>query len=291
MNPLYRLEIHGARGSYAVSGTRFLRYGGYTSCFSYETPRGLIIFDAGTGLMHLGDLLAARRRLPPITLLFTHIHLDHILGLLSFKPWFRKDTHVTFMADPAQVRDCARSIRTIINPPFWPVTINQLSARLSFRDLPRLRRDGRERPAPFRLYGVPIAWTPVRHPQGGVSYRFVAGRQTVVLATDREHGDPRLDARFHAFARGADVLVHDAQYTPAEYPAKRGWGHSTWVHSVQLARELGVRQLVLTSHDPTRTDEAIERVVRQARRRFANTRAAAEGMVMDGAGRWTRAPR
>ena len=266
-----RLQIYGARGSYPIYDEGYRRYGGNTSCYSLETPQGLMIFDAGTGLTLLGELLNQRVTLPPITIFLTHVHLDHIIGLPSFKPFLRRDATITVMIEPAYAAEWRGAIMTLVAKPFWPADFLQLGASIRFEDMPS---------GPLSRYGVTIKRCTVYHPQGGVSYRIETAERAVVLATDREHGEASRDQAFVEFARDTDVLIHDAQYTPAELPQRRGWGHSTWEQSVQVAHEVGAHSLVLVSHDPSRKDDEIDWIVEQARQAFPKTAGGLEGMVL-----------
>lgn len=266
------LTIHGARGSYPVDGAAYGRYGGSTSCFSLETSQGLLVVDAGTGIAALGEALTRRPALPPITILLTHLHLDHIVGVPSFKPLLKKGATVTFMADPGTGGDWRRVLTTIAGKPLWPVDLLEFGAAIQFEDLPA---------GAFTRYGVRVTHCPVQHPQGCVSYRLEADGRAIVIGTDREHGHAALDAGFLSLCRGADVLIHDAQYTPEEHSSRKGWGHSTWEHGTRIAAESGVKRLVLVSHDPGRTDDDIDRLVAQARGVFPGTIGGAERMVVD----------
>jgi phosphoribosyl 1,2-cyclic phosphodiesterase len=267
-----RLTIHGARGSYPVSGDRFRRYGGSTTSISLETSSGVLVIDAGTGFGSLGDILNSRSTLPPVTLLLTHVHLDHLVGLPSFKPLLRADCCLTIMGDTAVLGDWKAALRQLVRPPLWPVGWNAFPASVAFEELPR---------KVFERHGIAIRRAPIRHPQGALGYRLEADGRAIVIGTDREHGDPVLDRQFLEFCAGADVLLHDAQYTPEELPARRGWGHSTWRQAAELAREAKVKQLVLVSHDPVRSDEEIDRITALAREAFPNTIAGREGLVVD----------
>jgi ribonuclease BN (tRNA processing enzyme) len=266
-----RLTLHGARGSHPVSGQPYARYGGSTSCFSLETRQGLLVIDAGTGIASLARMLHQRSDLPPVTLLLTHLHLDHLIGLPAFTPLTRRDARVTLMADPAIVGDWRRALKTLIGSPLWPVDLVELGASIQFEDLP----DGT-----LERYGVIITRCVAWHPQGCVSYRLQTPERAIVIATDREHGEASHDRALLALCRGAEVLLHDAQYTPEEYANRRGWGHSTWEQGTRIARESGVKRLVLVSHDPNRSDGEIDRIVEQARRTFPDTVGGAEGMVV-----------
>jgi ribonuclease BN (tRNA processing enzyme) len=124
---------------------------------------------------------------------------------------------------------------------------------------------------------VSITEMALNHPQGISGFRIEGPSRTVVIATDHE-SEPEADRRLAEFARGADVLIHDAQYLPAEYQMRLGWGHSTWEHAVKAAERAEVSELVLTSHDPDHTDEDIDGIVAAAMDRFPNTIAGTEGM-------------
>lgn len=264
-------SIHGARGTMAVSGRRFNRYGGETTCFSLATRQGLLIVDAGTGIIALGDQLMRRKKLPPITIMFTHFHIDHVIGLPLFRPLYRRGASVTIMADPHRKENWPDCLRTLVAPPFWPLALRHFGAAIRFQPLPR--RDCR-----MRKYGVEIAWHPLRHPQQCLAYRLDIRKRSFVIATDHELDADATDGSFTDFCRGASVLIGDAQYTPSEYTRQRGWGHGTFSACARLAAASGVGKLFLTHHDPRRTDIQIDRLVSQARRIFPATRAARSGM-------------
>lgn len=269
-----RLTFYGARGSYPVSGPDYRRYGGHTSCVALETDKGMIVMDAGTGMASLGDALCRRDPIPPVTVLFTHFHLDHIAGITAFRPFFKKKVQVTLMADSGLFPGWPDALKTLAGRPFWPVDPLKSGARVQFKPLP-----GSE--PGVDLYGVKISWCPVWHPQGCASYRFSVAGRGVVLATDREHGNREMDKRFLDFCRGTDLLIHDAQFTPEEHASRVGWGHSTWEAACRLALEAKVKSLVLTSHDPARTDSDLEQLVGRAKGIFRSTVAAREGMELE----------
>lgn len=252
-------------------GPAYARYGGHTSCYSIETAQGLVIVDAGTGILQLGAVLAQRKTLPPITVLLTHLHLDHVTGLSMFQPIFRPKVSITLMAPAAILPQWQQAVKRLIAPPYWPIALQRIGAEVMLRNMPQ---------RPTQLGGVQVSALPVQHPQGGVSYRLGVGDRTLVIGTDREHGNARADQAFLDFCRGADILVHDAQYTPKELAAHQGWGHSTWAQAAQVAEQARAQRLILTSHDPNHTDDDIDRIVRQAQRRFPNTQGAAEGLLL-----------
>ena len=274
-SPGFRFTVRGARGSTPVGGPAFVRFGEATTCFSLETDAGVLVIDAGTGALALGRELAARNPMPEITLLFTHFHLDHLIGLPPFAPLCRADTRVRLMADAQRPEAWRETVRGFMQPPLWPVPLERAGARVDFTDLPMTRGH-------VDIYGVRVSWCPVRHPQGCLAYRLEFPGMQIVVATDREPGQPEMDAAFRAFCRGADVLICDAQYLPEEYPTRRGWGHGTWQEAVTQAQAAGVRALILTHHDQTREDAEVDRIVNLARERFPATQAAFGGMVVCG---------
>lgn len=265
--------ILGARGTMSVSGRPFVRYGCHTTSFSLETEQGILVIDAGTGITALSDRLPKTGALPPITLLFTHFHLDHVVALPLFRPLYNARAQITLFADGRRDDPWRTTVQTIAGKPYWPVELRDSGARIRFQDLPDAA-DGLE------LHGVRVTWCPVRHPQQCLAYRLQTPERTIVIATDREHGHARMDDAFLAFCQDADVLIYDAQYLPAEYPAYRGWGHSTWEEGVRAAQEAGVRELILTHHDRDRSDDQLDAMVERAARLFPATRGAQEGLVV-----------
>lgn len=270
---MQKFVIRGTRGSMPVCGRQFLKHGGETTCFTFETNAGIVVVDSGTGISALNAVLTSITRLPPITVLFTHFHLDHIVGLPSFSAVYRSDADITFMADPARDDDWRASIRALVSGPYWPADILMSKSQKEYRDLPG-------RSGSMNVYGAEISWCPVFHPQRCLSYKVQTDDGSIVIATDHEHAPSDLSSGFLEFCRGADCLIYDAMYTPQEYVHKIGWGHGNWQQGVQLALEANVKELVLTHHDPNRTDEEIDRMVRTARQFFPNTRAATRNMVL-----------
>lgn len=263
------LLVRGCRGSMAVSGDGFDRYGGNTTCFEVEVePRHHLVVDCGTGLRslqrHVGDDTARR-----FTILLTHYHWDHIQGLPVFSPLFDSGARFDVHGPRSDGRSAREVLGDVFRPPWWPVALGDVAARVRFHDL-----DG-----PIEAGPVTVRHTMLTHPQGVAAYRLEGPSRTVVIATDHEAGDAEADARLASFAHGADTLVHDAQYTPKEHDSvRKGWGHSTWQTAVQAAREAGVRHLVLTSHDPDRSDGAVDGIRAEARALFPLADAAFEGM-------------
>jgi phosphoribosyl 1,2-cyclic phosphodiesterase len=261
-------QIRGARGTTPACGGTFLRYGGHTTCFSIQTDSGWIVIDAGSGISSLSQELVSLRKHPPITILFTHLHMDHLIGLPTFGPLYRPETDITLMADTAR-GNWQDDLRRFIGNPFWPVKLADVDARLHMVGLSSQERA-------MVIHGIPVEWFPLPHPQQCLAFRFNLPDCRIVIATDAEYTADRLDPAFISFCHGADYLLFDAQYLPSEYPSHRDWGHSTWTTAVAVARQAGVRRLILTHHAPTRTDAEIDRILEQAREVFPATDAACE---------------
>jgi phosphoribosyl 1,2-cyclic phosphodiesterase len=265
-----QLRFWGVRGSVAVPGAATLEFGGNTSCVELEGSRDAILFDAGTGIREAG-LSIGTRGATRIHLFLTHFHWDHIQGIPFFAPLFEARNHVTIYSSSYSA-PLRRSLEESMAAPFFPIGFDTFAARVDFVDLGT---------SAVNLDGVLVRPFEVNHPQGACGYSVQCGGPRFLYAPDREHGDARLDALFRDEARGATALVVSSQYTPEEYEEHRGWGHSTWLESVRVAREAGVESLVLFHHDPTHSDEVLRRIEADARRQFADTFMAKEGWAFE----------
>jgi len=266
------LRFWGVRGSTPTPVARNLRYGGNTPCVSVNSDADqLLIFDAGSGIRALGAELVQQARPPnKLHFFFTHFHWDHLQGLPFFAPLFRKDTHLIFHSarSPEELRSIlARQMTT----PFFPVDFSNLPSTLDFRQI------GAEE---INFGNVGVEAFPLHHPQGAHGYRIANSHKSIVFATDHEHGDSAIDGNLRTLAHNADVLIYDAQYTPAEYPSREGWGHSTWQQGVSVAADAQVNQLVLFHHDPDHDDDALDAIVDEARKQFPETIAAIENSTI-----------
>jgi phosphoribosyl 1,2-cyclic phosphodiesterase len=266
--------IRGTRGTLPACGADFLRYGGDTTCFSLETPQGLLVIDAGTGLRHVTQELADRAVPPPITVLLTHLHMDHLIGLPSFGPLYSSNARIRFMADPNREGDWQHALQAFMRKPYWPVGLLQANAAVEYESLP-------ECPGGMDIYGIHITWCAIPHPQRCVAYRLEGPGCSVVVATDVEFRANAIPDTFVEFCRGAGHLVFDTHFTPAEIDQYAGWGHSTWQAGVALARAAHVDRLLLTHHSPKRRDPEVDAIVEAARDHFPVTSGACTNMVLD----------
>ena len=267
------LTFRGVRGSMPVSGDDTTRHGGHTLCIDITAGDGsLVLIDSGTGIARLNREVT-REGPTDYHVFLTHYHWDHIQGLLFFRPLFDPESHLTFYGHQWDGMSSKEAIEGALRPPWFPISIQDTAAEKAYVTIDE---------SVFEIGDVKITAAPLRHPQGVTAYRIDGPTGSVVVATDCERGEAEADGRLRDLATGADILVHDAQYSPEEYEDQYvGWGHSTWAQAAQAAHEAGVKQLILVSHDPARTDDEIDNLVELAKESFANTRAAFEGMQIE----------
>jgi phosphoribosyl 1,2-cyclic phosphodiesterase len=269
---MLRLKFWGVRGSTPTPQIENLAYGGNTACFELRAgDRDIFVFDGGTGARSLGHSLVKESGVERLCIKFflTHFHWDHIQGIPFFAPLYGAAHDITFFSSASTV-SLHETLEGQMSRPYFPVNFDSVAAERSFVEVEQRR--------PMGIGALTIHPFPLNHPQGCVGYRIEAGRTTVVYASDLEHGQPELDRVVRDYSQGADVLIFDAQYTPEEYEKHRGWGHSTWLEATRVANDAGIKQLVLSHHDPSHADPAVYSIVRQAREHFENTVAAREGL-------------
>jgi len=279
-----QVTFHGVRGSIATSGPRFAGVGGNTTCVEVRHGGERLILDAGTGLRGLGDRLLgeareAGRRVKA-TLLFTHLHWDHIQGFPFFAPAFVPGTELTLLgpAEEGGLVTLEDALSRQMTPPCFPVPLAAMAAEKRFGTLAagQVLELG-----PFTVHARRL-----QHPQGVLGYRIEAGGKAVCFATDTEVTPDQIDLELLDLARGADLLIHDAQYTDAEYagadgPCRAGWGHSTYATACRVAEVTGARRLALFHHDPGHDDAMVAKMEADARDHFDAAFAAREGVTVD----------
>lgn len=268
------MHFWGVRGSIPSPGPETARYGGNTPCVEIRAGGELYIFDLGTGVRELG---AAAKGPLEANIFLSHYHYDHLQGLPFFGPIFDPRSRFTIRGPTRDGRSVKDVLSGHMQQPFFPVTVEMVfRAQLDYQ--------GFEAGDRLRSNGVTVSAIEANHPGGNLTYRVESRGKTVVYATDTEHGNAR-EAQLLDFARGADVLIYDAMFTDDEYAgrvgsSKIGWGHSTWQNAVRIAEEAEVGTLVLFHHDPTRTDEALDALMRVVKKQRKATLAAKEGLVI-----------
>lgn len=257
------ITVWGARGSIPVSGPEYDRHGGDTTCLELRGAGDPVLIDAGTGIRRAGDRLHAERA-PRIHLLFTHAHWDHVLGFPFFRPLYVPGVRIDLYGCLEAQTSVREMLGRAMRPPGFPVDIGEVAADLVFHE-PCLGR--------YEVGGLAVTTIALNHPNGGVGYGIEVDGRRLVFLTDNElgHAHPggRSAAEYARFAAGADLLLHDAEFTAEDYRHTRGWGHSTWEAALGLALEAGVRGFGLWHHNMGRDDDALERIVAECRSRAA----------------------
>jgi phosphoribosyl 1,2-cyclic phosphodiesterase len=268
------VRFHGVRGSNPTCDVRTWHYGGNTPCVEVETPAGhRIILDGGTGLRSLSHAPGWGPDAVPIhaSWLFSHYHWDHIQGLPFFPPLYESRNRFEFYGlQPDGGGGMEAALQGQMLRPYFPVDMSLLAAAQAFRVVDPGSR--------WQVEDATIEAVALNHPQGCLGFRIETAHGIVVYATDNEPGDPKGDAAVRHLSRGADLLIYDAQYSPAMLRQRRGWGHSSWQEGVTVAKEAGARTLILFHHDPDSDDSAIGRFVQMAREQWPETCASAEGL-------------
>jgi phosphoribosyl 1,2-cyclic phosphodiesterase len=272
-----KLVFWGVRGSTPTLERDTWRYGGNTPCLELTAPDGTkFILDCGTGLRLLGNHLTERRRGMGIEahILVTHYHWDHIQGIPFFHPFFESQNRFHFYSFQSKIlgpNSLEQVFAAQLASPYFPVDVTMMTAARDFREVGDAET--------WAIHGTHITARHLNHPQGCLGYRIETTGGSIVYATDNEPGEHTCDQNLRQLAHGADVLIYDAQYSPEQLASDRkGWGHSSWLEGVKIAREAKVRNLILFHHDPDSPDKVVDGFLSAARQEFPATWAATEGM-------------
>jgi phosphoribosyl 1,2-cyclic phosphodiesterase len=249
----------------AVSRERFLAtlpawlfgtVGGNTTCLEVRLSDGrLIVIDGGSGLRELGVSLERRtERVRHVPILFSHFHWDHLQGIPFFGPAWVKGNRISFLSPDPRIE---KVIRSQMRPPYFPVTMDAMQAKLAFLPLKK---------SPVRIGRAEISWMRMNHPGGSYAYRIREGGKSLVFATDSEVTDREFQGREanREFFAGTDLLILDSQYTLEESFTKFDFGHTSFTMAVNLAEEWKVKTLVLFHHEPRYDDRKVHGLLRRA---------------------------
>jgi ribonuclease BN (tRNA processing enzyme) len=257
-----KLTLFGTRGSVGRAGVETVRYGGDTSSALVMDGAGeCLLLDAGSGISHVEDHLSDGVR--RLDILLSHLHMDHIQGLGFFRPLFDPDVEVHLWGPASPTMGLAERLARYLSPPLFPVRLRELPGVVLHDIVP-----GRFEVGPFVVVADLIS-----HPGPTLGFRIEHDGVAMAYLSDHE---PALGVDFpgpekwtsgYDLAMGADLLVHDAQYTVAEYPSRAGWGHSSFEQCLAFARHVGARSLVTFHHDPGHTDELLDRLHDEASQR------------------------
>jgi len=254
-----RVKVWGARGSVPSPGAETSRYGGNTSCVQVTLSDGTsLVLDAGTGIRNLG--LAVAPNGTRLNILLTHLHMDHIQGLMFFAPLFSQTAEIAIWGPAAPGGPLLDRIARYISAPLSPLEVSELPCRLLGQEAPH---------SEWRIGPATIQAAPVSHRGPTLGYRITEGDTSLCYIPDHE---PRLDGKWTSgveLARRATLLIHDCQYTDDEYSAHAGWGHSSLSHALAFARSAEAERLLLFHHDPMHSDAFLDRLHSTATARWA----------------------
>jgi phosphoribosyl 1,2-cyclic phosphodiesterase len=273
--PSISVRFWGVRGSIACPGPSTLRYGGNTACVEIRCGEHVLIFDAGTGIRPLGAALARDATLVEADILFSHYHIDHLVGLPFFDPLHQTGWKLRLWGgrhNPSVSLEDA--VSKLMSYPLFPIGIETFQAGVEFRDF---RPGDTLTPRP----GITLRTAILNHPGGATGYRIEFGGRSVAYLTDIELGDGPVDPAVVALAKGAGLVIIDATYTGDEIDAHAGWGHSSWQQVIALADRAGAGTLCLFHHDPDHDDDFMDRVAAAAAKARPGTLVAREGLVLE----------
>lgn len=248
------ITLWGVRGSIPTFNPETVAYGGHTSCVEVEEENCLLVLDAGSGIQNLNQ--SPNLDVQRIDILLTHLHIDHIQGLGFFKPLFDPSKEVHIWGPATNAQSLRARLGRYFSPPLFPVYFRNLACKLFIHEIEN---------SSFTIGPYAVQSQYIIHPGPTVGYRIQSPRGIVTFIPDHE---PALGQReLHAdvkwlsgsdLAAGADILLHDAQYTREEYKAKVGWGHSSIEDALQFAASTEVKHLYLMHHDPSHTDAQLD---------------------------------
>lgn len=258
------IRCWGSRGSIPVSGESYLKYGGDTTCLEIRAESGdIILVDAGTGIRRCGNQLSKEPH-QKYHLIFTHAHWDHIMGFPFFRPLHFPENRIHLHGCPFDSDYVKRILSQVMGEPHFPVAYADIRAKMTYEPFC---------PEKFQIGTVSIEPVAISHPNGGSGYKFTEGGKRFVFLTDNElgfiHPGGLRYPDYVTFINGADLLIHDAEYTPEEYIRYKKWGHSVFTDALKLATDSGCRMLGLFHLNQERTDSEMDRIVDECRQIIA----------------------
>ena len=258
-----RIKCWGSRGSIPVCGAEYLKYGGDTTCMEIQTDSGeIIIVDAGTGIRRLGNHLL-KENILKYHFIFTHAHWDHLIGFPFFKPLYSKDAALHMHRCPFQKTFVETMLSKVMTPPNFPIRYADVRAKIEYEQAC---------PSQFDIGSVSVIPIPISHPNSGSGYKFIENDNNFVFLTDNELGYVHPNGlpfeAYRDFCEGAELLIHDAEYTPEEYRTTIEWGHSVYTDVLKLAVQAGVKRLGLFHTNQERTDSQMDVIVADCNQRL-----------------------
>lgn len=261
-----KLRFWGTRGSIPSPGEDTVVYGGNTTCIELQLNDGsLIVFDAGTGIRELGRDIENRNNNQNINLFLSHSHWDHIQGFPFFNPAYNDNTTITIYGCPPTYQKLREILTNQMESRYFPINFNELKAKIFFREI----NNGEYRIGNARFYFIQN-----NHPGSAYGFKVTDGNHSVVFITDNELDPPNGKVttwkQFIDFCRGADILIHDAQYLEQELTNNSGFGHSSYEQALRLGLDAGAKHLIFFHHNPERGDREISRIINKFKSQLAS---------------------
>lgn len=270
-----RVRFWAVCGSIACPGPETIRYGGNTPCIEVRCGDRVLIFDAGTGLRAFGNTLVKNTAVRDVDIFLSHCHLDHVVGLPFFAPFFAEGYKVRVWAgNLLPATSVEQVMRKLMSSPLFPVEVEIFKAAIEFHDF----RSG-DILRPYE--GIALHTAPLDHPDGASGYRLEFGGRAFALISDTAGFPGKRDRELVSLARNADLIVYDATFTEGEIVSRQGWGHSTWARGIRLADEAGAKRLCLFHHDPSHDDDFMDLLAADASDARPGTITAREGQIID----------
>ena len=268
------IKFWGVRGSNPTADKNKMQFGGDTSCVEVRTSNNdIIIFDMGSGIRNLGKEIIEDSNSPKtINIFLSHFHFDHIMGFLTFPPLFDKSYTVNIYGYNKSTSTKSFSDK-ILDSTFWPVGLDILKAKINFIDL-----DGE----PFQINSdVSISYALHPHPGYATSYKININDFNIVYTTDCEHPINHFNKNVESIAKDADILIHDSHFTREDLAKHKGWGHSSWETTINLAKKVNVNKAILYHYNPLYSDNKLLEIEKKAKKAFENSIASKQGMRID----------
>ncbi len=275
MEHIWKVTVWGVRGSFPMADARFLRYGGNTSCISAEHGGHTVVFDAGSGLVSLGNDLLKRGR-KSVALLLGHLHIDHVMGLFRFPLLYDREAEIHIYGAGGSPGGLKESLEMLAGPPWWPVRLSECPAQIYIHEV-----SGKD----FTLSQgeeagqIRVSSMSGNHPGGSLIYRVEAEDVGVVYVPDCEM-DPVVERRLERFAGECALMIWDANFTERDHERHKGWGHSSWEEGAAFGRRAGISRMLMTHYWPEYTDEFLKNEEDRAKLEYERCEFAKEGMVI-----------
>lgn len=254
-----KIKLWGVRGSTPCANPENMRYGGNTSCIQISIPgeRDLLIADCGTGFRNLGNELDLKGGKLKGRVFITHPHWDHLQGFPFFKPFYEPQNSFEVYMPPQDGIGCKEILQGHLSNTFFPVSIDMLESELECLTF-------EQQTLSFAHYSIEFMWA--NHTVPTAIYKFNIRDKVIVFAPDNElpikvdEHNRDFVREFRDFVKDADVLIHDAQFTKTQHEKRLGWGHSDWETVIETTKDLGIKRLCLTHHDPDHTDDTLDKI-------------------------------